>query len=84
MTYLSLSEFSGQFTPEVIRKIRRKIMGRLVESKTVIVLDGNAVGLTDEVRKAIQDGWPDTQVRFSNAHPSATRLSRARRRRPPL
>lgn len=81
MTYFSLAEFSGQFTPEVIRRIRRKIMGRLSDGQTVIVLDGNAVGLTDDVRKAIQEGWPSNKVRFSAAHPSATPMSRKERRR---
>jgi len=84
MTYFSLAEFSGQFTPEVIRRVRRKIMGRLADGQTLIVLDGNAVGLTDQVRQAIQEGWPPNKVRFSAVHPSATPMSRKGRRRPRL
>ena len=57
-------------------------MGRLADGQTLIVLDGNAVGLTDEVKQAIQEGWPSTKVRFSHTHPSASPLSRTRRRRP--
>jgi hypothetical protein len=84
MTYLSLSRWSGQFTPEVIRRIRRKIAGNLAGGETVIVLHGHAAGLTDEVKRAIEIGWPPNKVRFGNAHPSAVPLSGKRPRRPRL
>jgi hypothetical protein len=81
MTYLSLSQWSSQFTPTVIRRIRRTIEGRLAGGETLIVLDGNAQGLTPEIKAEIRDGWPASKVRFSNAHPDAVRSSRERRRR---
>jgi len=84
MTYLSLSQWSSQFTPNVIRRIRRTISGRLASGETVVVLDGNAAGITDAVRQAIQEGWPPSKVVFSNAHPTAARSPRERRRRPRL
>jgi hypothetical protein len=84
MTYLSLSRWSGQFTPAVILRIRRKIAGNLAGGQTVIVLPGHATGLTDEVKRAIQLGWPPNKVRFGNAHPSAVPESKKRLRRPRL
>lgn len=82
MTYLSLSHWSGQFSPNVIRRIRRTIMGRLAGGETLIVLDGNAVGLTNEIKEAIREGWPPSKVQFSFSHPSALRSPANRERRP--
>ncbi len=84
MTYLSLSRWSSQFNPSVIRRVRRIIAGRLAGGETVVVLDANVAGLTDEVKEAIREGWPPDKVRFSHVHPTAVPSPRKRRRRPRL
>jgi hypothetical protein len=70
MTYLSLRRWNGQFgSPKVISQIRRTIQGRIASGGCVVVLDDGAAGLTDDVRAAIQQGWPSDKTRFSTIHP---------------
>jgi hypothetical protein len=70
MTFLSLKKWNGQFESEsVIRQIRRTILGRIAGGECVVVLDDGAGGLTDAVRKQIEEGWPPTKVLFSSTHP---------------
>ncbi len=71
MTHLHLSRWNGQFaSPGVIATIRRKISGAMAGGECVVIYDGDAKGLTDELRAEIQKDWPATKVRFSHVHPS--------------
>jgi hypothetical protein len=70
MTYLSLARWSGQFSnPKVIAQIRRAIRGRVAGGECLVVQDDSARGLTDEIRRSIQEGFSPSKVRFSRIHP---------------
>lgn len=69
MTYFHLTEWKGQFnSPEVLRRIRRKITGSLAGGNTVLVFD-DVEGMSDAARAEIRRGWPETKVSFSFPHP---------------
>jgi hypothetical protein len=44
-------------------------MGGLAGGDTVVVYDGDAVGLSNEARAEIKSGWPESKVVFSTPHP---------------
>ena len=70
MTYLSLKQWSGQFSsPKVIAQIRRVIRGRIANNECVVVQDDGAHDLTDEARRLIQEGFAPSKVKFSKIHP---------------
>ena len=86
VTHLHLSRWNDQFTnPAVIATIRRKISGALAGGECVVVIDGDAKGLTEAAREEIRRNWPPTKVQFSNAHPTlsvpSAKKSKPRRRR---
>jgi recombinational DNA repair ATPase RecF len=83
MTQVSLRQWSGAFGSDaVIAKIRRVIVYHLAFEECVLVLDDGAVGLDDEVRRKLMEGWPEGKVLWSNTHPTlGGRQSPSKRRR---
>jgi hypothetical protein len=85
MIHLSLKQWSGKFESDaVLRKIRRTIAHHVARGECVVALDYGAIGLTVEVRKILEEGWPDGKVLWSRIHPTlGGPRARAERRRHP-